>query len=133
MLHKAPSAFGLATFLLAEGYSRKAVQQHLMVFSAAAPLAALATFMFLGGNGFSVGEDGKGSVTMAKWTGILLLFSAGTFLYVATLHILPEIYSAGKGKGNGGGGHDKHLSVVQIICLMAGIFTPLLLAVEHSH
>jgi hypothetical protein len=31
---------------------------------------------------------------MKTYTGVLLLFSAGTFLYVATVHILPEIYSA---------------------------------------
>jgi hypothetical protein len=26
------------------------------------------------------------------WVGILLLISAGSFLYVATIHILPEVY-----------------------------------------
>jgi hypothetical protein len=26
------------------------------------------------------------------WVGILLLLSAGSFLYVATIHILPEVY-----------------------------------------
>ncbi|TPX57600.1 hypothetical protein PhCBS80983_g03740 [Powellomyces hirtus] len=125
MLHKAPSAFGLATFLLADGYSRKSVQQHLLVFSVSAPLAGIATFMFLSGNGVS------DPVTMAKWTGILLLFSAGTFLYVATMHILPEIYSTSRGRGSSP--HDKRLSLAQVVCLLAGIFTPLLLAVEHSH
>ena len=26
------------------------------------------------------------------WVGILMLISAGSFLYVATIHILPEVY-----------------------------------------
>ncbi|TPX69079.1 hypothetical protein SpCBS45565_g02741 [Spizellomyces sp. 'palustris'] len=127
MLHKAPSAFGLATFLLAEGHTRKVVRQHLLVFSLAAPLAAIATYTLL----FNYGIDDP--IIMHKWTGILLLFSAGTFLYVATVHILPEIYVTGKGRSGGGGGHDKKLSLTQIVCLLGGIFSPLLLAVEHSH
>ena len=27
------------------------------------------------------------------WVGILMLISAGSFLYVATMHILPEVYA----------------------------------------
>ena len=27
------------------------------------------------------------------WVGILMLISAGSFLYVATIHILPEVYA----------------------------------------
>ncbi|KAJ3045347.1 hypothetical protein HDV00_010217 [Rhizophlyctis rosea] len=133
MLHKAPSSFGLATFLLQEGHPRRTVRQHLLVFSLAAPIAALFTFIILQQYGI---EDPD---VMRKWTGILLLFSAGTFLYVATVHILPEIYSSGKGGspggggGGGGGAHDRKLSLMQIGCLLGGIFAPLLITVEHSH
>jgi hypothetical protein len=28
---------------------------------------------------------------MTEWTGILLMISAGSFLYVATMHVLPEV------------------------------------------
>ena len=35
------------------------------------------------------------------WVGILLLVSAGSFLYVATIHILPEVF----GQGNEGHSH----------------------------
>ena len=31
--------------------------------------------------------------TLQFWVGILMLISAGSFLYVATIHILPEIYA----------------------------------------
>jgi zinc transporter 9 len=32
------------------------------------------------------------------WVGLLLIFSAGTFLYVSTMHILPESSKTGDGK-----------------------------------
>ena len=32
--------------------------------------------------------------TLKFWVGILMLISAGSFLYVATIHILPEVYSS---------------------------------------
>jgi len=88
MLHKAPSAFGLSTYLLHEGYPRKMIRQHLLAFSLSAPISAIITRCILNTGTL---ED---PFSMRKWTGILLLFSAGTFLYVATVHILPEIYVA---------------------------------------
>jgi len=38
------------------------------------------------------------------WVGILLLVSAGSFLYVATIHIFPEVF------GSPDAGHQHHLS-----------------------
>lgn len=76
MLHKAPAAFGLSTVLLKQGLSKRAARGHLLVFSLAAPFGALSTWAIvalLGGGQFE-GPPGK------WWTGILLLFSAGTFL-----------------------------------------------------
>lgn len=76
MLHKAPAAFGLSSVLLKQGLSKRAARAHLLVFSLAAPVGALATWTIiaiLGGGQFE-GASGK------WWTGMLLLFSAGTFL-----------------------------------------------------
>lgn len=44
------------------------------------------------------------------WVGILLIISAGSFLYVATLHILPEVLydKDTHGHGDHGHSHDKH-------------------------
>ncbi|EGF84381.1 hypothetical protein BATDEDRAFT_3584, partial [Batrachochytrium dendrobatidis JAM81] len=84
MLHKAPSAFGLCTYLLQEGHSRRAIRQQLLIFSAAAPISAMITFLAL------FQADLSDPYSTQLWTGILLLFSAGTFLYVATIHVLPE-------------------------------------------
>lgn len=76
MFHKAPAAFGLTSVLLKQGLSKRAARGHLIIFSLAAPLGALTTWLLvhlLGGGGIS-GERGQ------WWTGMLLLFSAGTFL-----------------------------------------------------
>jgi zinc transporter 9 len=77
MLHKAPAAFGLTSVLLKQGLSKRAARGHLIIFSLAAPFGALSTWLLvhlLGGGGAVEGESGQ------WWTGMLLLFSAGTFL-----------------------------------------------------
>ncbi len=78
MLHKAPAAFGLTSVLLKQGLSKRAARGHLIIFSLAAPFGALLTFLLIHllGGGAMEGEAGQ------WWTGMLLLFSAGTFLYV---------------------------------------------------
>lgn len=76
MIHKAPAAFGLTSVLLRQGLSKRAARGHLIVFSMAAPVGALSTYLLirlLGGDGMD-GEHGR------WWTGMLLLFSGGTFL-----------------------------------------------------
>lgn len=76
LVHKAPAAFGLTSVLLKQGVSKRAARVHLMVFSLAAPAGALATYSVISliGGGSMDGESGQ------WWTGMLLLFSAGTFL-----------------------------------------------------
>ncbi|XKL63021.1 hypothetical protein PGB90_005385 [Kerria lacca] len=89
MLHKAPAAFALVTFLLHEGLDKIRIKKHLLAFSLAAPLAALITF-------FGLSQEGKETLSSMNATGVAMLFSAGTFLYVATVHVLPEVtYRAG--------------------------------------
>lgn len=76
MFHKAPAAFGLTSLLLKQGLSKRAARGHLIAFSLAAPFGALGTFILLSllGGGNMEGPSGQ------WWTGMLLLFSAGTFL-----------------------------------------------------
>jgi zinc transporter 9 len=76
MVHKAPAAFGLTSVLLKQGLSKRAARGHLIVFSLAAPCGALSTWLLLNilGGAHMDGERGQ------WWTGMLLLFSAGTFL-----------------------------------------------------
>jgi len=75
MVHKAPAAFGLTSVLLKQGLSKRAARGHLIVFSLASPFGAWLTFILVG----FLGGSGQGEVSQ-WWTGMLLLFSAGTFL-----------------------------------------------------
>lgn len=77
MVHKAPAAFGLTSALLKQGLSKRRVRTHLVIFSLAAPVGALTTWVItnLFGGGLSGSEEGTQFAT-----GVLLLFSGGTFL-----------------------------------------------------
>jgi len=121
MLHKAPAAFGLVTFLMHESIDRVKIRKHLMAFSFAAPLTALLTFCLLSVN------KGDSSDTLGTFqaTGIAMLFSAGTFLYVSTVHVLPEIMSS-KNRGAG-------FSKCELFMLVLGTLLPLLLTLGHHH
>ncbi len=75
MVHKAPSAFGLTSVLLKQGLGKRGARAHLVVFSLAAPVGALGTWLVVR----TLGGGGEEEV-MRWWTGVLLLFSGGTFL-----------------------------------------------------
>ena len=81
MVHKAPAAFGLTSVLLRQGLGKRAARAHLVIFSLAAPVGAVGTWVVvrtLGGGGHTE------PALMKWWTGVLLLFSGGTFLWVAS-------------------------------------------------
>ena len=58
MLHKAPAAFGLVTFLLHENLERFRIRKHLIAFSFSAPVMAVLTYGLLVSNK-SDSSDGK--------------------------------------------------------------------------
>ncbi|KZW03366.1 Zinc/iron permease [Exidia glandulosa HHB12029] len=120
VIHKAPTALALSTSLLSAGLNKPAVRRHLLVFSAASPLSALATWFLL--NWFG-GGSGVGS-----WTGVALLASGGSFLYVATV-LQPVSPSHGSSSA------DEITRPMRILLIVAGMFTPLILssAIEHGH
>ncbi|KAL6716900.1 hypothetical protein ACLMJK_004812 [Lecanora helva] len=77
MVHKAPAAFGLTSVLLKQGLGKRGARAHLVFFSLAAPAGAVGTWLLvraLGGGGSAE------PASMKWWTGVLLLFSGGTFL-----------------------------------------------------
>lgn len=131
LVHKGPSSFGLATFLLAKGIPRNRIVKTLFVFSIAAPVSAIVTFAFV-----SLMDDGDALVLKYR-TGVVLLFSAGlgrfdlgTFLYVSAVHVLPEVYMRDSSSTSVRGGHhhdEKNLTYPQYLCLGMGMFLPLLL------
>lgn len=87
MLHKAPTAFALASLLASSpANSRTFIRRALVLFSFAAPLGALATYAILSLLG---GGSGDGRTDTEWYTGLALVFSGGTFLFVAT-HALRE-------------------------------------------
>ncbi|MCL4141696.1 UNVERIFIED_CONTAM: hypothetical protein GTU68_048011, partial [Idotea baltica] len=82
MLHKAPAAFGLVTFLMHENLEVRRIRRHLLLFAVAAPVGAFVTFLI-------ITKSGSESLSSTKSAGVAMLFSAGTFLYVSTVHVLP--------------------------------------------
>lgn len=108
----------------------------MAIFSLSAPLATLVTY-------FGIGQEQKETLNSVNATGIAMLFSAGTFLYVATVHVLPELtahqhsspsYSlleqqqtAPAPKGFTG------LKNSELSILIIGALTPLLLTMGHHH
>ncbi|KAF2836695.1 Zinc/iron permease [Patellaria atrata CBS 101060] len=140
MLHKAPAAFGLTSVLLKQGLPKRAARAHLLVFSVAAPAGALATWAVVHALGREImgGEEGTGFAT-----GVVLLFSGGTFLYVA-MHSVQEANShdhemeAGYQEIDTYGGQSrapkqKSKSGAEVGVMVAGMLLPLLTQVGHAH
>lgn len=144
MIHKAPAAFGLTTTLLKQGLSKRAARAHLIVFSLAAPAGALVTWAAAS----LLGYGGLPESMSAEFaTGVLLLFSGGTFLYVAmhtmqdgSAHVehagdgYAEVPMNGYGESNGAqnkdaGGH----GVAETFVTVAGMLLPLLTQFGHAH
>lgn len=140
MLHKAPAAFGLVSFLLHEGIDRQRIRKHLGIFSISAPLLTLITY-------FGIGQEQKETLNSVNATAVAMLFSAGTFLYVATVHVLPELtQQAAHFHHSSSGPHYSHLEQgtimakpssgltnLELITLISGALLPLILTVGHHH
>lgn len=88
LLHKCPAAIGLTTFLRHEMVKFGTILIHLTCFTATSPIAAVVSYWIF--KAMEVSYD-EGSNTYVA-VGVLLLISAGTFMYVAMIHILPEVY-----------------------------------------
>ncbi|XP_076443007.1 zinc transporter ZIP9-like [Babylonia areolata] len=130
MLHKAPAAFGLVSFLLHENLERSRIRTHLLVFSLAAPVLTVVTY-------FGLSQTSTESLSDMHMTGIAMLFSAGTFLYVATVHVLPEIATVQHRHTMGDGTvvirETKGFKNVELMALVIGAVVPVLLSVGHKH
>ncbi|WWC63336.1 uncharacterized protein I303_105936 [Kwoniella dejecticola CBS 10117] len=87
LVHKGPTALGLTTTLLSLNLAHAAIRKRLIIFSFAAPIGAILTFLIVKAFGSAnVGQGHRGDVnSIGWWTGIALLFSGGSFLYVATV------------------------------------------------
>jgi zinc transporter 9 len=144
MIHKAPAAFGLTTTLLKQGLSKRAARAHLIVFSLAAPAGALVTWAAAS----LLGYGGLPESMSAEFaTGVLLLFSGGTFLYVA-MHTMQDVGGHAEHASNGyaevpmnsygesGGAQNKATNehgVAETFFTVAGMMLPLLTQFGHAH
>jgi len=113
MLHKSPASFSLVTFLIHEGLDKKSIRRHLIYFSLSAPISAFVTYALLR-------KISAESIQEYNATGIAMLFSAGTFLFVVQ-HVLQETT------------HDKQLKLKELIILVFGCFLPSILTINHHH
>ncbi|PIO02982.1 hypothetical protein AB205_0020940 [Aquarana catesbeiana] len=125
MLHKAPAAFGLVSFLMHAGLERNRIRKHLLVFALAAPVLSMLTYLGLS-------KSSKEALSEVNATGVAMLFSAGTFLYVATVHVLPEVGGMGHSHKPDSGAA-KGLTRVEVLALVIGCLIPLILSIGHQH
>ncbi|KAL5363504.1 ZIP zinc transporter-domain-containing protein [Aspergillus floccosus] len=139
MVHKAPASFGLTSVLLKQGLSSRAARAHLLIFSLAAPVGALVTWLFVQ---IQIrGANSPDDELATGWrTGVLLLFSAGTFLYVA-MHTMQE---NGPNSGSrelpvNGYGDPREIpsksdkSMRDLVASVIGMILPLFLQIGHAH
>lgn len=127
MVHKAPAAFALSTLLSSTpGVSAWYRRRSLLAFSLAAPLGALVTYA---GLNFVGAEGGSG---VGWWTGVALVFSGGTFLFVATHVMKAKEEASSDDEADGSQDID---GKQRMALVLGGMFTPLLLSsvVGHGH
>eukprot|EP00826_Nyctotherus_ovalis_P040072 TRINITY_DN3905_c0_g5_i1.p2 TRINITY_DN3905_c0_g5~~TRINITY_DN3905_c0_g5_i1.p2 ORF type:complete len:180 (-),score=38.34 TRINITY_DN3905_c0_g5_i1:150-689(-) len=95
MLHKAPEAFSVGAFLIHERCSKKSVYLIITVSTPLPQLIALITPVVAIVAYFCISLATGGSDESREnysLVAICLLISAGSFLYVATIHVMPEVY-----------------------------------------
>jgi zinc transporter 9 len=85
LLHRVPAAFSLGLFALHETQDSSASARGVVAFAIATPLTMIVAYLLLDG-----AEEGVIALT--------LLFSAGTFVYVATVDTLPAIHNPETGR-----------------------------------
>ena len=83
MLHKGPAAFGLSSFLKHIQTDDTKSKLYLFLFALSSPIVAVLSFFALKDTSFATDDN----------IGLALMFSAGTFIYVATVDVLPEVHS----------------------------------------
>ncbi len=105
--HKATAAFSLATIFRLAGFSVKKTIGLILLFAIMTPLGALISLPFI---------HALQNVSLAIPTGI----TAGTFLYVATIDLVPEAFHADKEK------------ISSFVWLVFGIFIMLMIKIAGA-
>tara|TARA_B100000953_G_C18013876_1_gene418782 strand:+ start:445 stop:1308 length:864 start_codon:yes stop_codon:yes gene_type:complete len=115
LVHRIPAALSLGLFSLHEPGGLKRAASGIVVFSLATPVAIILSYFIFdnASNGFLA---------------IVLLFSAGTFIYVATVDTLPAIHNPETGRRSilTVLGSAAIYVIILLICQNAGVL-------DHSH
>ena len=85
LIHKGPAAFSLGIFSMHERSNRNDSIRDIVIFSLATPIMMMVAFYAL--------QDLETHII-----GLAMLFSAGTFLYIATVDTLPDIHNPETGR-----------------------------------
>lgn len=100
--HEIPHEVGDFALLIQSGFSKRAAMGAQFVTAVGAFLGTcigIAVQEF-GGNSASAVSNGPGLMgTSLQWGDMLLPFTAGTFLYVGTVAVIPELLETGPNKG----------------------------------
>jgi len=126
LMHKIPATLGLGTFLGHCALPLRHIFLHLLAFTATSPTMAIVSFHVLQSS--SLADSSRQA--LGKYVGILLLLSAGTFLYVSTLHILPEVYNKPPDKNEAARSTGKERAcrrLSELVVILLGMFSPLAL------
>lgn len=120
-----------------ENLERFRIKRHLFAFSMSAPIGALATYLFLA----AVEEGADYSKHLS---GLFMLFSAGTFVYVAAAHVLPELEHVAASDGYDlcatsstaplkTGSSAAGFAAKELFVLFCGALAPVFLIRDHHH
>ena len=88
LLHKLPTSVGLGSFLKGSGSTETNSLKSIAWFTLSSPISTIFFYLLL----CTMPDNSPKDFNMPLVLGVLLLVSAGTFLYVATIHILPETF-----------------------------------------
>lgn len=106
---------------------------HLCAFTLSSPLTTIIVYLLM--DALSGDLDSKTKSSLKKYTGIILLLSAGTFLYVSTINVLPDLYFKKNSKDGKVEGDQiaatKKERMANLVWLLCGLFTPMFL--PHGH
>jgi zinc transporter 7 len=100
--HEIPHEVGDFALLIQSGFSKKAAMGAQFITALGALLGTCIGIAVqeLGGNSASGDAEGPGLWgTSLRWGDMLLPFTAGTFLYVGTVAVIPELLETGPDKG----------------------------------
>jgi zinc transporter 7 len=100
--HEIPHEVGDFALLIQSGFSKRAAMGAQFVTAVGAFIGTLIGIAVqeFGGNSASPNGHGPGLMgTSLQWGDMLLPFTAGTFLYVGTVAVIPELLETGPNKG----------------------------------